>query len=101
MSIQFRLRLSLFMYMHSASFQNSQSVPEILRYTLDVVFPSCAQYLISNLFSQCDYFCHLLSVQVTFGSVNENSITHLTMLNYLEEIKVAASETRPMSGVST
>jgi len=39
-------------------------------------------------------------MQVTFSSVNENSITLLTMLNYLEEIKVAASETRPVSGVS-
>jgi hypothetical protein len=39
-------------------------------------------------------------VQVRVGGVNENSISLLTMLNYLEEIKVAASETRPVSGVS-
>jgi hypothetical protein len=39
-------------------------------------------------------------MQITVGSANDNSISLLTMLNYLEEIKVAASETRPVSGVS-
>jgi hypothetical protein len=33
-------------------------------------------------------------VEVTFGSVNENSITHITMLNYLGEIELALSEMR-------
>lgn len=49
---------------------------------------------IRNLFSGCDYFCCALPVEVTFGSVNENSITHITMLNYLGEIELALSEMR-------
>ena len=39
-------------------------------------------------------------MQVTFSSVNENSVTLLTIFNYLEENKVAASEKGTVSDVS-